>query len=61
VDTIYGRAVTFTEDVTLSGSKTVTLLGGRDAWYQPQNAWTTLQGKLMIQGGSLKVERLMIK
>lgn len=61
VDSIYGRAVTFTEDLTLGGNKAITLLGGRDAWYLPLDAWTTLQGKLTIQGGSLSVERLAIK
>jgi hypothetical protein len=61
VDTIYGRAVTFTEDFNLSGSKAISLLGGRDAWYGPSNAWTTLQGILAIRGGSLIVERLVIK
>lgn len=61
VDTIYGRAVTFTENFTLGGSKAVTLLGGRDAWYLPQNAWTILQGVLAIQGGSLTVDRLVIE
>ena len=61
VDTIYGRAVTFTEDFTLGGDKAITFLGGRDAWYLPQNAWTTLQGILAIQNGSLTVERLVIQ
>jgi len=61
VDIIYGRAVTFPENFTLSGGKAVTLLGGRDPWYQTQDAWTTLQGILAIQGGSLSVERLVIK
>jgi hypothetical protein len=61
LDTIYGRAVTFTENFTLSGSKAVTLLGGRDAWYQPLNAWTTLLGTLAIRGGSLTVENLIIR
>ncbi len=61
LDTIYGRACTFTEDVVLSESKEVVLLGGRDAWYQPQDDWTILQGKLTIQRGKLKVERLMIR
>lgn len=61
IDTIYGRAVTFTEDFTLGGNKTVTLLGGRDAWYLPLDAWTTLQGKLSILSGALVVERLAIK
>jgi len=61
VDTIYGRAVTFTENFTLSSSKAVTLLGGRDAWFMPLNAWTGLQGILTIQNGSLAVERLAIR
>lgn len=60
-DTIYGRAVTFTENLTLGGSKAITLLGGRDAWYAPLNAWTTLQGMLTIQRGSLAVDRLVIR
>ena len=61
VDTIYSRAVTFMENFTLSNSKTLKLLGGRDAWYLPQNAWTTLKGTLAIRNGSLAVERLVIK
>jgi hypothetical protein len=61
LDTIYGRAVTFPENFTLSGPKAITLLGGRTAWYQPQNAWTTLQGVLTIRSGSLTVEKLTIR
>jgi hypothetical protein len=60
VDTIFGRAVTFPENFTLISSKAITLLGGRDAWYQPLNAWTTLQGILTVQSGSLTVEKLII-
>jgi hypothetical protein len=60
-DTIYGRAVTFAENLTLGGSKAITLLGGRDAWYAPLNAWTTMQGLLTIQRGSLAVDRLVIR
>ncbi len=60
VDTIYCRAVAFAENVTLGNSKAITLLGGRDAWYQPLNAWTVLQG-LTIQGGSLVADHLEIR
>jgi hypothetical protein len=60
LDTIFGRAVTFAENFTLGGVKAINLLGGRDAWYQPQIAWTTLQGMLTIQSGSLTVENLAI-
>jgi hypothetical protein len=61
LDTIFGRAVTFAENFTLGGVKAITLLGGRDAWYQPQNAWTTLQGMLTIQSGFLTLENLAIR
>ncbi len=61
VDTLYGRAVIFTEDFTLGDSKVVKFFGGRDAWYEPQDAWTSLLGNLTIQRGSLATERLMIK
>jgi hypothetical protein len=60
-DIVFGRAVTFTENFTLGNGKAITLMGGRDAWYQPQNAWTTLQGNLSVQSGSLIVERLSIR
>jgi hypothetical protein len=59
-DTILARDVTFGENLTISG-KSLTLLGGRDAWYQPINALTTLQGILTIQGGSLTVDKLTVK
>jgi hypothetical protein len=59
-DTILARDVTFGENLTIS-SKALTLLGGRDAWYQPLNAWTTLQGMLTIQWGSLTVDKLSIR
>lgn len=61
VDTIFGRACTFTEDVVLSQNKSVVFLGGLDAWYQRQDNWTILQGKLTIQSGTLKVVRLVIR
>jgi hypothetical protein len=60
-DTILARDVTFNEYLTISGNKTVTLLGGRDAWYNPLNADTVLQGSLTVQSGSLTVDKLVIK
>ncbi len=59
-DTILSRDVTFIENLTLSG-KAITLDGGLSAWYLTQNAWTTLQGGLTIQSGSLTVDKLVIK
>jgi hypothetical protein len=60
-DTIYSRAVTFQENFNLGSGKAITLLGGRDAWYNPLNADTVLQGILSITNGSLTVENLAIR
>jgi hypothetical protein len=59
-DTILAREVTFSGDLTLAG-KFITLMGGLSAWYLPQNAWTTLNGKLILQSGSLTVDRLVVE
>lgn len=60
-DTIFGRAVTFAENLILGSGKKISLLGGRDAWYLPQNQVTTLKGQLTVRSGSLNVERLVIR
>jgi hypothetical protein len=59
-DTILARDVTFVEPLTIIG-KTITLDGGLSGLYLPQNAWTTLQGILTIQSGSLTVDGLVVK
>ena len=59
-DTILARDVTFGEDMTIVG-KIITLSGGLSPWYLPQNAWTTLSGKLTVQSGQLTVDRLVVK
>jgi len=58
-DTILARDVTFPGDLTIN--KIINLTGGLSAWYLPLNAWTTLQGKLSIQSGSLTVDKLVVK
>jgi hypothetical protein len=60
-DTILARDVTFTENLTLSGGKSVAMDGGMSTSYTPLNAWTTLQGTLTLRDGSLAVDRLIIK
>jgi hypothetical protein len=59
-DTILARDVTFGEDLTLIG-KIITLTGGLSPWCLPQNAWTTLHGRLTLQSGSMTVDKLVIK
>ena len=60
-DTIYGRDVTFTENLTLDYYKAISFLGGRDAWYQPQDSFTVIQGIITLRNGSLTVDRLIVK
>lgn len=62
-DTIKARAVTFPlEDLLLNSGKTITLLGGLDAYYIAQTGqYSTLSGKLTVGTGSLTVDKLIIK
>lgn len=62
-DTIKARAVTFPlEDLLLNSGKSITLLGGLDAYYAAQvGQYSTLSGKLTVGTGSLIVEKLIIK
>ena len=46
---------------TLGGAKAIVMDGGLSTSYAPLNAWTTLQGILTIQKGSLTVDRLIVK
>jgi hypothetical protein len=59
--TIQSRAVTLTENLTLGNPVATVLKGGYDASFVTQTGYTTLQGKLVIQKGSLVVERLVIR
>ena len=60
-DTLLARDVTFIENFTLGGTKAIVMDGGMSTSYAPLNAWTTLQGMLTIQKGSLTVDRLIVK
>lgn len=60
-DTIFSRDVIFTENLSLGSGKAITLIGGMSTSYVPQNAWTTLQGTLTLQTGSLVTDRLIVK
>jgi hypothetical protein len=63
IDTIKARAVAFPlEDLLLNSGKSITLLGGLDAYYAPQvSQYSTLSGKLTVGTGSLIVDKLIIK
>jgi hypothetical protein len=60
-DTIKAWGTDFTEDFTFKLIKAVTIKGGFNAEYSSNTGYTTLQGKLTVQSGSLTVERLVIR
>ena len=60
-DTILAREVTFSEAFVLDDSKTINLSGGLDAYYVPQDAWTTIAGSLTVSKGIMKADRLEIR
>lgn len=65
-DTINTRAATLTEGtagstVTFNGGKTINLVGGLDAYYNPTGNFTNLRNTLKIQNGRLNVNGLKIQ
>jgi hypothetical protein len=59
--TIKAGATGFSENLTCAQAKNVILKGGYNEGYTSNTGYTTLQGMLTIQFGSLTVERLVIK
>lgn len=60
-DTIQTQAATFNESsLTLGRSINLTLMGGFDSSYALNAGYTTIQGPLVIQNGSLTVDRIII-
>lgn len=51
----------FVENLTCNGSKDLILKGGYDMLYASNYGYTTLKGNLVIQSGSLTIERLVIQ
>jgi hypothetical protein len=49
------------ENWTLSGGKNIVLKGGYQADYQARTGFTTLNGKLVIQNGSLRVDGVKVR
>jgi hypothetical protein len=59
--TIQVRGSEVTEEINLNRDVAVLLKGGFDADFAAIDGFMTLQGKLVISRGSLRVERLMIR
>jgi hypothetical protein len=58
---IQAQATDLTETLLLADTKTVTLRGGYDTDFLLHLCMTTLNGSLIIKGGTLTVENLIIK
>jgi hypothetical protein len=62
VKTIMMPEYVFTEALSFSGSKTVSLEGGYDCGFAAQSGYTTIYGSLTIAGtGGVAVDRMIIK
>ena len=59
--TIKAWGTGFSENMTCALPKNVILKGGYNEGYNGNGGFTTLQGKLTVQSGSLTVENLVIK
>lgn len=60
-DVIQSRAVTFIEDLLFNRPVEITLKGGYDAGYQSAGGTSTVQGKVVIQSGSLIADGIQIR
>ncbi len=60
-DVIQSRAVTFIEDLLFNRPVEITIKGGYDAGYQSAGGTSTVQGKVVIQSGSLIADGIQIR
>lgn len=58
--TVKAWATDFSEELTCGKTKDVTLKGGYNGGYTSNTGYSTLQGKITVQSGSLTVENLLI-
>ena len=58
---IQTKALTFAENLTIDGARTVTIRGGYDAVYDKNVGYGKLAGKLIIKRGKVIADRLVIK
>jgi hypothetical protein len=58
---LYAMDAVIAGNWTLDGGKAIVLNGGYQADYTARTGYTTLNGKLTIQNGSLRVDRLKIR
>jgi hypothetical protein len=55
------QAATFDEDPNLARNISVTLRGGYECGYLSNPGWTTIEGTLTIRGGSVTLEKVLIR
>lgn len=61
-NTLKPQAITFAEDpLTFRHAVNIVLAGGYDSTFQTQTGFTTVQGQVIFQSGSVAVDRLAIR
>lgn len=60
-DTLQSRAVTFIEELLFNRPVEITIRGGYDSGYQSVGGTSTVQGKVVIQSGSLIADGIQIR
>jgi probable HAF family extracellular repeat protein len=59
--TIKLRMSEFVEDITFDSNMSISLMGGYDCAYSESLGWTTINGTVMIKGGAITADSLIIK
>jgi hypothetical protein len=60
-DVILAKNVTSTENQTFVATKAVSLKGGYDNGFNPTSVFTTINGNMTIIGGTVTIEKIIIK
>ena len=60
-DIIQAKAMVSTENQTFATAKAVSLKGGYDSGFTPTSGFTTINGNMTIIGGTVTIEKIIIK
>jgi hypothetical protein len=60
-DTVQLHAVDFNENLTLQNNTTVKLQGGFDCDYSSNPGFTSISGKIMINGGTITLDGVILR
>ena len=58
---IQAKGLLFNEELVLNKPRNISIVGGLDSDFAPQDSYTVLQGSLVISQGSVVVHRLIVR